>query len=316
MAVKTNFSTVHFNRILSDYNIGEFVSSKNFMAGYVQTNILINTTKGKFVLRYYENRSKESVLFETDFLNHLVKHQYPCAKPIINSNGGFIGIFKKKPFVIFSYLEGHHLKSLNNAQIQEMIKHLALLHKLSENYKPINVKHREPRSIEFCLKTAKIESKRFKDKKIGKERLKFVKTSLGKIDFPKNLPIGITHGDFDKANLKFKGDTLSGILDFDDATQTFLIYDLGVILLYWTRFYTKKFDFIKAKRILKIYTKYRPLSKLEHEHIFDAVQFAALMIMSWLLHDKWKGKDLFKILGNIVEEMNNIGRNEFKKRIF
>jgi len=106
------------------------------------------------------------------------------------------------------------------------------------------------------------------------------------------------------------------VLDFDDACYAFLIYDIGVILLYWVRFYEKKFNFNKAKKIIKIYKKYKPLSKLEKQHIFDAVKFAALMIMSWLMYDKWKGKDLFRILAKIVDEIDGIGREEFYKKIF
>ena len=133
---------------------------------------------------------------------------------------------------------------------------------------------------------------------------------------PNRLPQGIIHGDFDKSNIKFKDDNLTGILDFDDATYTFLIYDLGAVLLYWTRFYVKEFDYKKARQIVRIYDKYRPLSTLEKKHLYDVLQFHALMIMSWLMYDDWKGKDLFVILSRILDELDTIGRQEFYKRIF
>ena len=90
---------------------------------------------------------------------------------------------------------------------------------------------------------------------------------------------------------------------------------MGVILLYWTRFYLEKFDFNKAQKIISIYEKYKPLSKEEKLHIFDAFQLSALMIMSWLMYDKWEGKDLFSILENILIELDLIGREKFYNSI-
>jgi len=316
MTVKTTFTDEKLKKIVSEYDIGEFIKSKPFKAGYVQTNILIVTKKGKYVLRYYENRSKESVSFEADLLRFLSEHDYPCAMPIKDNKGKVIKLHNKKPFIIFSYLEGRHLKNINDKQMYQMVKQLALLHKITKGHKPVNFEHREPRTKEFCLETAKTEAKRFKDKEKGKLRLAIVKTKLNELNLPEKLSKGVIHGDFDKANIKFKKDKLTGILDFDDSTYTFLIYDLGVVLLYWTRFYVNKFDFNKAKKIMKIYEKYRPLSILEKKHIFDAFQLHTLIIMSWLLYDKWKGKDLFKILSGILDELDSVGRDEFYKKLF
>jgi homoserine kinase type II len=316
MAVKTKISNKNLQKLVSEYNIGEFVKSKPFKTCYVQTNILINTKKGKYVLRYYENRSKKSVSFEAELLLYLKKHNYPCAIPIKDKKGKVINLFKKKPFIIFSYLKARHLKKINDKQLYHMIKQLALLHKITKGYKPVNYKHREPRTKKFCLEAAKIESRRFKNKERGKIRLNRIKIKLKELTLPNNLPKGVIHGDFDKANIKFKGNKITGILDFDDSTYTFLIYDLGVVLLYWTRFYLKKFNFKRARKIINIYEKYRPLTDIEKIHIYDALQFSALMIMSWLIYDKWKGKDLFKILSRILDELDSIGRNEFYKKIF
>ena len=56
MGAKTKFKKEDFENILSKYNIGKYKSFKNFKFGWCQTNILLQTTKGKYVLKYYENR--------------------------------------------------------------------------------------------------------------------------------------------------------------------------------------------------------------------------------------------------------------------
>ncbi|MEA3430103.1 MAG: homoserine kinase [Nanoarchaeota archaeon] len=316
MAVKTNFTKKVFQEILDNYDIGDFKESKPFKAGYVQTNILIKTTKGKFVLRYYENRTKKRVDFEAKLLKFLSEKKYPIAKPIENKKHQFIGIFDKKPFIIFEYISGRHLKNLNNIQFKELVHKLALLHKLTKNYDVNNYIHKEPRSKDFCIKATKEEKKRFEDKDKGKFRYNIIKSQLDTINFPTNLTKSIVHGDFDKSNVKFHNNEISGILDFDDSHYGYRIHDIGILILYWARFYTNKMDFSIAKKIVNSYEEISPLTKTEKEHLFDAFKFAALMIMSWLMYDKWKGKDLFKILSNALDEIDVIGRKKFYEKLF
>lgn len=316
VAVKTTFTIAELKKIVAEYGFGKFVKSKPFKAGYVQTNILLITQKGKFVLRCYENRSKESVLFEVDLLNYLRSKKYPCALPITDKEGNIVKSFNRKPFVLFSYVEGRHIKKLNSKQMYQMVKHLALLHKVTKKYKPVNFKYREPRTKKFCLASAKTESERFIDKEKGRSRLQVIRKKLNSLELPLNLPRGIIHSDFDKMNIKFQKNKLTGVLDFDDSTYSFLIYDLGALILYWARFYLKDFDFKIAKKIVQIYEKYRPLSTLERKHLFDALQFHALNIMSFLMYDKWKGKDLFKVLKRVLDELDTLGREGFYKKLF
>ena len=316
MAVKTNFTKKVFHEILAKYNLGNLVESKNFKAGYVQTNILIKTTEGKFVLRYYENRTKKRVDFEAKLLTFLAEKNYPIAKPIPNKNENFIGIFNKKPFIIFEYITGRHLKNLNDIQFKELVHKLSLLHKLTKNYDIGNYIHKEPRSKNFCIKAAKEELKRFEDKEKGKFRYNIIKSQLDTISFPENLTKGIVHGDFDKSNVKFYNNEIAGILDFDDSHYGYRIHDLGILILYWARFYTNKIDFSIARKIITSYEEINPLTKIEKKHLFDAFKFSALMIMSWLMYDKWKGKDLFKILSKALDEIDIIGRKKFYDELF
>jgi homoserine kinase type II len=316
MVVKTNFTGKDFAKILSEYDLGSFVSSKSFRAGVVQTNILVKTTKGKYVLRYYETRNKKRVLFESELLDFLSKNNYPSAAPIKNLKGKYVGTYNKKEYMIFEYISGRHIKNLNEKQFHEMIKNLAFLHKLTKNYNIKHYVHEQPRTVVYCLAAAKKEAKKFKDKKKGKERFEFIKSELQKIKLPKNMPKSIIHCDFDKQNLKFNKDKLSGVLDFDDSYYDYRIHDVGILILFWAEFLHKKLNFNDARNIVKTYEKYNPLTQSEKEHIYDAMQFASLMIMAWIMYDKWKGKDLFSILSKLVTETDKIGRDEFYNRIF
>lgn len=77
MAVKTKFIEKELIKILSSYQSGDFINLEPISKGTVQTNYFFKTTKGKFVFRYYENRSKESVLFESNLIKYLKERKYP-----------------------------------------------------------------------------------------------------------------------------------------------------------------------------------------------------------------------------------------------
>jgi len=64
MAIKTVFTKNEMARILSNYDLGELICFEPVANGTVETNYFVTTTLGKFVFRYYEERSKESVQFE------------------------------------------------------------------------------------------------------------------------------------------------------------------------------------------------------------------------------------------------------------
>ena len=111
VAVKTNFSTKEFMKIISEYDLGEFIYAKPINEGTVQTNFLLKTTQVIFVFRYYENRSRDSVLFEINSIKYLRDRNYPCPDLFRNKHGQSIGILKNKPYVIFEFVEGEYLEN-------------------------------------------------------------------------------------------------------------------------------------------------------------------------------------------------------------
>jgi homoserine kinase type II len=68
MAAKTQFSADELRLLLADYDLGEYVSHKSFEEGTDQTNLLLETSRGKYAFRYYEKRPRNYALFEIDVL--------------------------------------------------------------------------------------------------------------------------------------------------------------------------------------------------------------------------------------------------------
>lgn len=91
MAVKTPLTPEDFLRVLLPYDLGALRWAEPTERGTVQTNYVLRTTRGRFVLRCYENRSRASVLFESDLLTYLTERRYPCAAPIPTTDGSHMG---------------------------------------------------------------------------------------------------------------------------------------------------------------------------------------------------------------------------------
>ncbi|MBT4804538.1 homoserine kinase [Candidatus Woesearchaeota archaeon] len=316
MIAKTKFSKEELNKIISGYNLGQLKSFRPFETGAVQTNILLKTSKGKFVLRYYGQRTKKYVLFEVNILHYFRDHKYPCATPIRNIHGDFIGKYNGKYFAIFNYLEGKHIKKPNNIQYHQLGKYLAKLHNLSQGYKPDHWEVRENKDKKFCLDTAKVESKKFKSKTEAKEKLKFLKREISKVKLPGSLPKGVCHGDWDITNLKFEGNKLTGVLDFDDSCYTHLIFDVANFIYYWAWMREKEFNFSKARSLLRDYFKYRKLSEVEKKYLFDGIKMVIFTYMGWFFYEKWKTEDVFDNCKKRLEFLDSIGRDEFYNRLF
>lgn len=323
MVVKTNFSKKEFADILSNYNLGEHKKSKPFTTGAVQTNYLLETTKGKFVFKYFENRSINSVLFESNLINYLNKKNFPCPTQYKNKQGKFISIYRNKPFVIFEFIEGKHLKKPNKNQKKQLIRRVAELQKITKDYRPIYKKYRWNYDIELCKNLAQKEAKKINTAN-SRKKLKWFNKELSRIKLPKSLPKGICHGDFHFSNVLFKEGKFKALIDFDDANYTFLTFDLASLINpfipafewnTWSKFRKDEniFNFNEAKWIVLEYMKSRPLEAVEKKRLFDVFKLVIMLDCIWYFK-RGKADDFYE--KRKIGYLNHLGREEFYKRIF
>ena len=117
MTNQSPMGTTAVEQILAHYDVGALVDLSPFTAGAVQTNLLLHTTMGKFVLRYYrQNRSFEAVQFEVNLLNYLKRQAYPCPGVLRNRRGRYLGLSHEKPYALFEFVEGVHIEEPTAAQ--------------------------------------------------------------------------------------------------------------------------------------------------------------------------------------------------------
>lgn len=313
MAVKTQFTHNDLAAILSQYDLGTYVYSEAIQHGTVQTNLLVDTTRGRFVLRYYENRSKESVLFESELLVYLTSHCYPCPGQKKNKRGLYVGDYHDRPYVIFEFLEGCHVEHPTAHQHQQLIQKAAELQVLTQGYTSPYAPYRWNYTPDLCRTLAQAEAERI-DTHAAHEKLAWLTSLLEQLDLPPSLPKGICHCDFHFSNVLFQEDAFVALLDFDDANVTFLQFDLvGLIEGAAWPHTNNVLDLSAARDVVREYMRHRPLPEIERHHLYDVYQLSILFDCVWFF-DRWAGDDFYE--RRKIAALHSLGRRGFFDSLF
>ena len=279
-------------QILAHYDLCALTEVTAFTSGAVQTNLLLHTTCGKFVLRYYrQNRSFAAVQFEVNLLNYLRRHNYPCPGVIRNRRGRYLGLSQEKPYALFEFVEGVQIEEPTAAQQVQLIQKVAELHKLTQHYRPSQRHARWNYGIAFCSTLAEKTANTLATVS-AQEKLAWYRQALAQVVLPAALPKGICHADFHFSNVLFKDGNFQALLDFDDANYTYLTFDLVALLeptlfpFRWDTWQavspaTVVFNFTTARQIVATYQTVRPLNQLEKRYLFDVLKLATLIDCLW-----------------------------------
>jgi homoserine kinase type II len=190
--------------------------------------LLLITTAGSAVVKYYEKRTLDYVNFEVELLHYLAQNSYPCSSPVVNRQGEHVRLYKKKPLALFVFLEGKHSESPENCL--QVAKVIGQLHALTIGYKPGNAEDRAAYDPDYCWSCAKESAKSSNSDAKAQERLTWVKSELNKLELPDSLPKGVCHGDVNPTNFLYLHRKLSAVLDFDQASYTWLLYDVAQLV--------------------------------------------------------------------------------------
>ena len=101
MAVYTDVSTDDLTRFLATYDIGDLLSYKGIAEGVENSNFLVHTSRGNFILTLYEKRVAEADLpFFLALMEHLAARGLNCPQPVKNRQGVAHGVLAGRPAAI------------------------------------------------------------------------------------------------------------------------------------------------------------------------------------------------------------------------
>ena len=87
MAAYTQLTKKDANALAADYGLPKVLSARAVREGSVNTHYLLETVRGKFIVKIDEVKSEIEVKRELDLLLFLRKHGFPCPVPLADRRG-------------------------------------------------------------------------------------------------------------------------------------------------------------------------------------------------------------------------------------
>lgn len=262
MAVYTEISDEDLDGLLAHYDIGAALSCKGIAEGVENSNYLLHTETGLYILTLYEKRVREEDLpFFLGLMQHLAASGFISPRPIKARSGEFLKEIAGRPAAIIEFLDGRSVKRATPQHCGLLGSALAQLHTAGSDF-------------ELSRKnTLSIESWRplFDSCKIGNPSeltpnlLSEIEYELAylEINWPSNLPQGVIHADLFPDNIFFLNDNVSGVIDYYFACNDFFAFDLAICLNAWCFETDGSFNITKARKLLNGYRTVRPFSEEE-----------------------------------------------------
>jgi homoserine kinase type II len=283
MAVYTDVSDEVLETFLQGYDLGEVLAFKGIAEGVENSNFYLHTSKGMFILTLYEKRVREDDLpFFMGLIAHLADKGLPCPRPVADRANRIINPLAGRKAALVTFLEGISHRRPSPLHCGELGRALARLHEAGSNFD-----QRRPNALgkdswsglaQSCLVRADTLSPGFAD------RIRSAMERLEK-NWPQDLPQGIIHGDLFPDNVFFRGNALSGLIDFYFACTDSLSYDLAICLNAWCFEADGSYNLTKGQALLQGYASLRPLSVAEQRALARLCEGAALRFLLTRLID-------------------------------
>lgn len=283
MAVYTDVDDQELTAFVGEYDIGEVLSCKGIAEGVENSNFLLTTSAGSFILTLYEKRVREEDLpFFLSLMAHLANQGIPAPTPVTARDGQVLKRLAGRPAAIVTFLAGMWPKRAQPGHCAALGEGLAHMHLAGQDFE---LSRKNALSVSGWRPLLEASRDGADGVQAGLyEELAAELDDLEK-NWPRGLPQGVIHADLFPDNVFFRGERLSGLIDFYFACNDFFAYDLAICLNAWCFESDGSFNITKAKRLLGSYRKVRPFSPEELQALPLLAQGAALRFLLTRLYD-------------------------------
>jgi homoserine kinase type II len=283
MAVYTDVSDEELDSFIASYAVGALTSFKGIAEGVENSNYLVHTESGRYILTLYEKRVKrEDLPYFLALMQHLAARGITCPLPVRDREGRTLKELAGRPAALITFLEGlwprrpgiEHCAGLGDA--------LARFHLAGSDFpmtRGNSLSLPGWKALFVKLGSGADRVARGLSSVLEKE-LKYLEGN-----WPEELPLGVIHADLFPDNVFFLGDKVSGLIDFYFACNDMLTYDVAVCLNAWCFESDGSFNVTKARALLEAYEKVRPLTKAELDRLPTLARGAALRFLLTRTYD-------------------------------
>ena len=261
MAVYTEVSDEDLASFMGGFDLGPVVSCKGIAEGVENSNYLVHTRTGRYILTLYEKRVAPADLpFFLALMEHLAARGLPCPVPVRGRDGEALRVLCGRPAALISFLEGMWPRRILPWHCAEVGAALAQMHRSGADF-PME----RPNNLSVAGWRPLFEASRADADTVLAGLAAEIDAELQTLEreWPKGLPRGVIHADLFPDNVFFLGGTLSGVIDFYFACTDFTAYDLAICLNAWCFEQDGALNATKARLLLSGYRRVRPLDRAE-----------------------------------------------------
>ncbi len=285
MAVYTDVTDEELQQFLAGYDLGTLLSYKGIAEGVENSNFLLHTSQGSFILTLYEKRVAAGDLpFFLNLMEHLAARGLTCPQPVRSRSGEALGMLAKRPAAIVTFLDGVWIRRPNAAHCGAVGDALAQLHLAGADF---TMTRRNGLSVEGWRPLFETAAPRADKVQAGLREAIVAELARLEREWPRDLPQGVIHADLFPDNVFFLGDRLSGLIDFYFACTDALAYDVAVCLNAWCFESDHSYNMTKGRALLYGYMRKRALSAPEIAALpilcrGAALRFLLTRLVDWL----------------------------------
>ena len=283
MAVYTDVSDEELDAFIGSYAVGALTSFKGIAEGVENSNYLVHTESGRYILTLYEKRvSRKDLPYFLALMEHLAARGITCPLPVRDREGHALKELAGRPAALITFLDGLWVRRPGIEHCAGLGEALARFHEAGRDF---------PMTRENGLS---LPGWRSLFAAIGSGADKVTPGLKGAIEkelkhlegnWPSDLPKGVIHADLFPDNVFFLGDKVSGLIDFYFACNDMLAYDVAVCLNAWCFESDGSFNVTKARALLEAYEKVRPLTRAEFDRLPALARGAALRFLLTRTYD-------------------------------
>ena len=285
MAVYTDVAAEDLAPFLAGYDIGELLAYKGIAEGVENSNFLVHTSRGYFILTLYERRVAERDLpFFLALMEHLASRGITCPQPVKNRAGQTLGKLAGRPAAMVTFLDGLWIRRPSAAHCAALGEALARLHLAGADFA---MRRDNALSVAGWRQLYAACGGRANAVQPDLTTVLAAELDVLEREWPRGLPQGVIHADLFPDNVFFLGDKLSGLIDFYFACTDTLAYDIAICLNAWCFEQDHSYNVTKGRALLASYAKTRPLSAQEWDELpllarGAALRFLLTRLVDWL----------------------------------
>lgn len=312
MASYTQLSADEIKVLAGFFGIHEVVSFSPLEVGAANSSLYLITPDGNYVLSVCDGKSPEDIGNLTQLLSYLEDNNFPTNRVIKSPDGSAVTSYQEKPVYLKRFIEGKVYENLNLSMLVQLGERIADLHGIpAPDYLPTAFPYGADFFSEITSSNLNPQFNKWLERK---------KREITPI-FHFGLPRGLVHGDIFYDNVLFDGDSLTAVIDFEEASNYYLIFDLGMCAV-GTCTEERRISLPKIKALVDGYQSKRELSSLERESLQTFIMYGAAATSFWrfkqynLVNPDESKSERFREMVDLEDELATIPATQFISQVF